>query len=98
MAAFLPRLYNRAFSSLLLTLVLIALAAAIALHVRFLILARREQRETASALSTTEHEFQAVFDSALDSLLILDDDGTCLGNPQRLRFDPRNELWPWPGP
>jgi PAS domain S-box-containing protein len=94
-AAFLPRLYNRAFSSLLLTLVLIALAAAIALHVRFLILARREQRETASALSTTEHEFQAVFDSALDSLLILDDDGTCLeANPAALALlgTLRNEL------
>jgi PAS domain S-box-containing protein len=84
-AAFLPRLYNRPFSSLLLTFVLIALAAAITLHVRFLILARREQRETASALSTTEHEFQAVFDSALDSLLILDDSGTCLeANPAAL--------------
>jgi PAS domain S-box-containing protein len=81
-AAFLPRLYGRPFSSLLLTLVLIALAAAIALHARFLILARREQRETASALSTAEHEFQAIFDSALDSLLILDDQGRCLeANP-----------------
>jgi PAS domain S-box-containing protein len=85
LAAFLPRLYNRAFSSLLLTLVLVALTAAIALHVRFLILARREQRETASALRTTEHEFQAIFDSALDSLLILDDRGICLeANPAAL--------------
>lgn len=84
-AAFLPWLFARPFSSLLLTLVLIALAAAIALHARFLIRARREQRETASALSTTEHEFQAIFDSALDSLLILDDQGTCLeANPAAL--------------
>jgi PAS domain S-box-containing protein len=84
-AAFLPWLCARPFSSLLLTLVLIALAAAIALHARFLILARREQRETAGALSTTEHEFQAIFDSALDSLLILDDQGTCLeANPAAL--------------
>jgi PAS domain S-box-containing protein len=84
-AAFLPRLYNRPFSTVLLTLVLIALATAIALHARFLILARREQRETASALSTTEHEFQAIFDSALDSLLILDDHGNCLeANPEAL--------------
>jgi PAS domain S-box-containing protein len=84
-AAFLPRFYARPFSSLLLTLVLITLSAAIALHVRFLVLARREQRETAKALSTTEHEFQAIFDSALDSLLILDDQGTCLeANPAAL--------------
>jgi PAS domain S-box-containing protein len=83
--AFLPRLYNRPSSTVLLTLVLIALATAIALHARFLIRARREQRETASALSTTEHEFQAIFDSALDSLLILDDQGTCLeANPAAL--------------
>jgi len=83
--AFLPRLYNRPSSTVLLTLVLFALATAIALHARFLIRARREQRETASALSTTEHEFQAIFDSALDSLLILDDQGTCLeANPAAL--------------
>jgi len=81
----LPRLYNRPFSSVLLTLVLIALAGAIALHARFLILARREHRETTKALTTTEHEFQAIFDSALDSLLILDDRGTCLeANPAAL--------------
>jgi PAS domain S-box-containing protein len=84
-AAFLPRLYAHPFSSLLLTLVLITLTAAIALHVRFLVLARREQRETASALSTTEHEFETIFDSALDSLLLLDDRGTCLeANPSAL--------------
>jgi PAS domain S-box-containing protein len=84
-AALLPRLYARPFSSLLLTLVLITLIAAIALHVRFLVLARRNQRETASALSTTEREFQTIFDSALDSLLILDDRGTCLeANPSAL--------------
>jgi PAS domain S-box-containing protein len=81
-APFLPRLYTRPLSSLLLTLVLIALAAAIALHVRFLILARREQRETANALSTTEYEFQSIFDSALDGLLILNDRGVCIeANP-----------------
>jgi PAS domain S-box-containing protein len=84
-AAFLPRLYARPFSSLLLTLVLITLAAAIALHVRFLVLARREQRDTIRALSTTEREFQTIFDSSLDSLLILDDQGTCLeANPSAL--------------
>jgi PAS domain S-box-containing protein len=81
-AAFVPR---RPLSGGLLALVLIALAAAIALHVSFLILARREQRETARALSTTEHEFQAIFDSALDALLIIDDEGICLeANPAAL--------------
>ena len=84
-AAFLPRLYSRPFTSLLLTLVLITLIAAIALHVRFLVLARQQQRDTVRALSTTEREFQTIFDSALDSLLILDDRGTCLeANPSAL--------------
>ena len=83
--AFLPRFHNRPFSIGLLTLVLIALGSVIALHARFLILARRELRETAKALSTTEHEFQAIFDSALEGLLILDDQGTCLeANPAAL--------------
>jgi PAS domain S-box-containing protein len=84
-AAFLPWLQARPFSSVLLALVLVALASAIVLHVRFLILARREHGETASALSTTEDEFQAIFDSALDSLLILDNQGICLEvNPAAL--------------
>jgi PAS domain S-box-containing protein len=84
-ASFLPRLYHRPFSSVLLTLVLVTLAAVIALHARFLILARREQRETANALTTTEREFQSIFDSALDALLILDDSGRCLeANPAAL--------------
>lgn len=84
-AAFLPRLYHGPFSSLLLTAVLVALVAAIALHVRFLVLARREQRETVNALVTTEREFQSIFDSALDALLILDDTGRCLeANPAAL--------------
>lgn len=84
-AAFLPRLYAYSFSRLLLTLVLMALATSIALHARFLILARRQHRETANALTTTEHEFQAIFDSALDGQLILDEQGTCLeANPAAL--------------
>src|SRR6266550_1184053 len=86
-AAFGPRSYNGPLSSLLLTLVLIALCAAIILHVRFLILARREQRETANVLDATEREFQSIFDNALDGILILDDRGTCLeANPAALNL------------
>ena len=85
LAALLPRLYTRPFSTALLTLVLITLAAAVGLHIRFLLLVRREQHETVNALRTTEHEFQAIFDSALDGLVILDDQGTCLeANPAAL--------------
>ena len=81
-AAFGAKFYSRSLSSILLTLVLIALCTAIALHVRFLILARREHRETSSALDATEREFKSIFDNALDGVLILDDQGICLeANP-----------------
>jgi PAS domain S-box-containing protein len=76
------RFYSGSLSSILLTLVLIALCIAIALHVRFLLLARREHRETATALDATEREYKTVFDSTLDGILILDDQGICLeANP-----------------
>ena len=67
--------YSVTKSSVLLTLVLIALCTALALHVRFLLLVRREHRETESALDATELQYKAVFDGALDGILILDDQG-----------------------
>ena len=86
-AAFGSRSYNVPMSSVLLTLVLIALCTAIVLHARFLILARREHHETASVLDATEREFQSIFDNALDGILILDDRGTCLeANPAALEL------------
>jgi len=81
-AAFGTRFYGGSLSSVLLTLVLMALWTAIFLHVRFLILARREHCETASALDATEREFKSIFENALDAIVILDDQGTCLeANP-----------------
>jgi PAS domain S-box-containing protein len=69
----------------MLVVVLLALAGAIALHARFLFLARREHRATTSVLDATEREFQFIFDSTLDAILILDDQGTCCGaNPAAL--------------
>jgi PAS domain S-box-containing protein len=86
-AAFGPRTYTATVSSLLLTLVLVALCVAITLHVRFMVLARREQRETAGILDATEREFQSIFDSALDGILILDNRGTCVeANPAALHL------------
>jgi PAS domain S-box-containing protein len=80
--AFGARLYSASLSSILLTLVLIALCVAIVLHIRFLHLARREHRETANALDATEREYKSVFDNTLDGILILDDHGICLdANP-----------------
>lgn len=84
-AALLARSYDGRLPTVLLAFVLVALAVAIIAHAGFLLVARREQRQTTSALRTTEREFQCVFDSALDSILILDDQGTCLeANPAAL--------------
>lgn len=84
-AAFVPRAYSGTLPSVLLTLVLIALCAAIALHARFLLLARRAHGETVRVLDSTEREFQSIFDSALDAILILNDQGICLeANPAAL--------------
>lgn len=76
-AAFGAKFYSAPLSSVLLMVVLVALCAAIVLHVRFLILVRREHRDTASALDTTEREFQSIFANAIDGILILDDRGIC---------------------
>src|SRR5882762_1630232 len=81
-AAFGARFYRESLSSVLFGLVLVALCTAIFLHVRFLILARREHYQTASALDATEREFKSIFDNALEAIVILDDRGICLeANP-----------------
>jgi len=60
---------------------------------RSLAVASEEQRQTASALVTTEREFQSVFENALDAILILDDQGICReANPSAARlFGARRE-------
>jgi PAS domain S-box-containing protein len=83
--AFGAHFYSASLSSVLLTLSLIALCIAIGLHVRFLLLARREHRETVNVLDATEQEYKSVFDSTLDGILILDDQAVCLeANPAAL--------------
>jgi len=85
--AFRAHFYSGPLSSALLTLVLIALCIAIVLHVRFLLLARREHRETVNVLDATEREYKSVFDSTLDGIVILDDRGVCLeANPAALNL------------
>ena len=84
-AAFVPQARGGRSTSLLLALVLAALSAAIALHVRFLLLARRAHGETTRVLDATEREFQSIFDSTLDAIVILDDRGICReANPAAL--------------
>jgi PAS domain S-box-containing protein len=83
--AFGAHFYSGSLSSVLLMLSLIALCIAIGLHVRFLLLARRDHRETVSVLDATEQEYKSVFDSTLDGILLLDDQAVCLeANPAAL--------------
>lgn len=85
--AFGAHFYSASLSSVLLTLSLIALCIAIGLPVRFLLLARREHRETVSVLDATEQEYKSVFDSTLDAILLLDDQAVCLeANPAALKL------------
>ena len=68
-----------------LALILVALLAAIALHIRFLLLARRAYGETGRVLASAEREFESIFDSILDAIVILDSQGICLeANPAAL--------------
>jgi len=76
------RSYNGSLPSILLALVLAALCVAIGLHLRFLVLMKREHRQTEDALDLTELEFKSIFDNALDAIFILDDQGGCVrANP-----------------
>ena len=79
---FRSRLPTHLSLSILLELVLAALILAIALHIRFLLLARRAQHETVRALDATELEYKSVFDNALDAIVVFDNHGKCLqANP-----------------
>jgi PAS domain S-box-containing protein len=69
-------------TSYFLITVLVALCCAIALLARFLILLRRDNQKTANTLHVTGREFKSIFQNALDAILILDDQGTCIeANP-----------------
>ncbi len=84
-AGFLAHFYSGPLSSVLLAIVLITLCVAILLHVRFLLLARLEHRETVNVLDATEREYKSVFDSTLDGIVILDNRAVCLeANPAAL--------------
>ena len=58
------------------------LCFAIALHARYLILLRRDNQRTANTLDITGREFKSIFQNALDGILVLDNQGTCIeANP-----------------
>ena len=63
------------------------------MQARFLYLARERHQQTSNILWTKECGFQAIFENALDTILILDDQGICCdANPAALRLlDTRRE-------
>jgi len=84
---FLSRHHDLEVFSVLLGIVLAALCVVVFLLTRSLAVASAEQRQTTSALVTSEREFHSVFDNALDAILILDDQGVCLeANPSAARL------------
>jgi PAS domain S-box-containing protein len=98
-ALFAARLGGIDLLSLLLGIVPVALCVVLLFGFRFLALAHEQQRQTASALDTTEREFQSVFESVLDTILILDDQGICRqANPaaELLLGASHEELMGWP--
>ena len=54
-----------------------AFATVVLLLSKFLFWAQKEEGEITGALTTTEREFQSVFENALDAILILDDQAIC---------------------
>jgi PAS domain S-box-containing protein len=90
-----PRASSGPLAFLLPVTVLIALCTVLVFHARFMLLARREQRETTTVLKATEREFESIFDGALDAILIFDDQTICLeANPAALALFgmKRNEI------
>jgi PAS domain S-box-containing protein len=74
-------------SLLFLVVIPIVLLGVLALHAYYWLRAGREQHAVADAFYVTEREFASVFEYALDGILILDDQATCLNaNPAALRI------------
>jgi PAS domain S-box-containing protein len=64
--------YRGSLAVVLLSLVLVALCVAIALHVQSLLIKRREQRQMASALNATQRDFEQMADNIHEIFWMLD--------------------------
>ena len=62
---------------LLLLALLLTFATVVVLLSKFLFWAQKEEGQFQGAFKTTEREFESVFENALDTILILDDQGIC---------------------
>jgi len=72
---------------LFLAVIPIILVCALALHAYYLLHAGRERHAAADVFYVTDREFASIFEHALDGILILDNQATCLNaNPAALRI------------
>ena len=71
------RLRGAELPAALLLGLLAAFATVVLLLSKFLFWAQKEEGQITGAFNTTEREFQAVFENALDAILILDDRAIC---------------------
>jgi PAS domain S-box-containing protein len=71
------RLRGAELPAVLLLGLLAAFATVVLLLSKFLFWAQKEEGQITGAFNTTEREFQAVFENALDAILILDDHAIC---------------------
>jgi PAS domain-containing protein len=71
------RLRGAELPAVLLLGLLAAFATVVLLLSKFLFWAQKEEGQITGALTTTEREFQSVFENALDAILILDDQAIC---------------------
>ena len=80
-------LHRVALGQELLGVGLLMFCLVVALHARFLNVAQLQYRQANSVLQETEREFQSLFENALDTILILDDQATCMdANPSALQL------------
>lgn len=74
--------YHTIFATSLVPSLLVALSFAVILNIYSLWHLRREQREADQAFRDTDCEFSSIFQSVLDGILIVDNEGDCLdANP-----------------
>lgn len=75
------------FGGVLLIVALVTFCVLAALHARFLYLGREQFRNTSGDLETRDLEYHAIFENALDAILILDGRAICrVANPSALRL------------
>jgi PAS domain S-box-containing protein len=66
---------NIGLGALILAIAILCIVAVV--HARFLSFAREQNRQSNQLLLSKEHEFQSLFENALDAILVFDDKGVC---------------------